>query len=99
MKGLKGKRVLVTGGASGIGAATARRFVEEGSTTAILDRDEAAGKTFAQELPELVEALVCDVAGRRHPARGGTRGALRASGFTLEMRVPRQLPMSNSQQN
>ena len=62
MKGLKGKRVLVTGGASGIGAATARRFVEEGSTTAILDRDEAAGKTFAQELPELVEALVCDVA-------------------------------------
>ena len=62
MKGLKGKRVLVTGGASGIGAATARRFVEEGSTTAILDRDETAGKTFARELPELVEALVCDVA-------------------------------------
>ena len=62
MKGLKGKRVVVTGGASGIGAATARRFVEEGATTAILDRDEAAGKRLSRELPRLVEALVCDVA-------------------------------------
>jgi len=61
MRGLRGKRVLVTGGASGIGAATARRFLQEGATTAILDRDEAAGKELARELPELAQALVCDV--------------------------------------
>jgi NAD(P)-dependent dehydrogenase (short-subunit alcohol dehydrogenase family) len=31
MRGLRGKRVVVSGGSSGIGAATARRFLEEGS--------------------------------------------------------------------
>lgn len=64
MRGLEGKRVLVTGGASGIGAATARRFLEEGARTAILDRDEVAGKKMAGELPDLSGALVCDVANR-----------------------------------
>lgn len=42
MRGLKGKRVAITGGGSGIGAATAARFLEEGSAVAILDRDEKA---------------------------------------------------------
>jgi len=64
MRGLEGKRVLVTGGASGIGAATARRFLEEGARTAILDRDEVAGKKMAGELSDLSGALVCDVANR-----------------------------------
>ncbi len=61
MRGLTGKRILITGGASGIGAATARRFLEEGARTAILDRDEEAGRKFAQELPELAGSIVCDV--------------------------------------
>ena len=39
MRGLKAKRVLITGGASGIGAATAARFLEEGSVVCVLDRD------------------------------------------------------------
>ena len=45
MRGLKDKRVVITGGASGIGAATAARFLEEGARVVILDRDEAGLRT------------------------------------------------------
>jgi NAD(P)-dependent dehydrogenase (short-subunit alcohol dehydrogenase family) len=38
---LKGRRAIVTGAASGIGRATAIRFVEEGAHVALLDRDPA----------------------------------------------------------
>jgi NAD(P)-dependent dehydrogenase (short-subunit alcohol dehydrogenase family) len=41
MRGLKDKRVLITGGAGGIGQATARRFLEEGCRVIVLDRDRA----------------------------------------------------------
>ena len=39
MRGLKGKRVIVTGGASGIGQATAARFLDEGCKVCVIDRD------------------------------------------------------------
>jgi NAD(P)-dependent dehydrogenase (short-subunit alcohol dehydrogenase family) len=42
MRGLKDKRVLFTGGASGIGDATAARFLEEGARVCVIDRDDAA---------------------------------------------------------
>ena len=44
---LKGKRVMVTGAASGIGLATAQRFLDEDARVFIVDWDEAAlGKTL-----------------------------------------------------
>ncbi|HET9409217.1 MAG TPA: SDR family oxidoreductase [Candidatus Sulfotelmatobacter sp.] len=61
MRGLKDKRVLITGGASGIGAATAGRFLEEGSRVCILDRDARACEQSRQQLPELSEAIIADV--------------------------------------
>jgi NAD(P)-dependent dehydrogenase (short-subunit alcohol dehydrogenase family) len=61
MRGLKDKRVLITGGASGIGAATAARFLEEGSRVCILDRDADAGARIKHELPALGEAIIADV--------------------------------------
>jgi meso-butanediol dehydrogenase/(S,S)-butanediol dehydrogenase/diacetyl reductase len=61
MRGLKDKRVLITGGASGIGAATAARFLEEGSQVCVLDRDAVACKHIKHELPALGEAIIADV--------------------------------------
>jgi NAD(P)-dependent dehydrogenase (short-subunit alcohol dehydrogenase family) len=62
MRGLEGKRVLVTGGAGGIGTATCRRFLEEGSRVVALDRDAAGLERLAGELPgvETVQADVTD---------------------------------------
>jgi len=60
MRGLDGKRVLVTGGAGGIGSATCRRFLEEGSRVIALDRDAAGLERLAAELPG-VETAMADV--------------------------------------
>ncbi len=43
MRGLRGKRVVVTGGTSGIGEATCRRFAEEGARVASIAVDDADG--------------------------------------------------------
>jgi len=62
MKGLSGKRALVTGGASGIGAATAKRFLEEGCQVAVLDRDPESQQRLETELPSLAGVYEADVA-------------------------------------
>lgn len=42
---LRGKAAIVTGGGSGIGAAITRRFVDEGASVVVFDRDRAAEDT------------------------------------------------------
>ena len=56
---LAGRRVLITGGASGIGAATARLFAAEGAKVAVLDRQQAAAQAVADEIGGL--ALAVDI--------------------------------------
>lgn len=50
MKRFQGKTVFVTGGATGIGFATARRFAEEGASVAIMGRRASVGEQAAHEL-------------------------------------------------
>jgi len=63
------KTVLVTGAASGIGLAAARRFLDEGARVVMLDIDEVALKEAAAGLPEdRVLVQVGDTADRQTAA-------------------------------
>jgi meso-butanediol dehydrogenase/(S,S)-butanediol dehydrogenase/diacetyl reductase len=62
VKGLEGKRVVVTGGTSGIGEATSRRFIEEGARVVALAVGEAEVATAPSRVRGLIAALHCDVA-------------------------------------
>lgn len=58
---LRGSTALVTGGASGLGAATARAVVEAGGRVVIADLNDEAGRALAAELGEAARFARCDV--------------------------------------
>lgn len=58
---LTNKRVVITGGASGIGHATASRFADEGARVAIIDRDSTALDRSRCELPGVGIFICADV--------------------------------------
>lgn len=62
---LRGKRAVVTGGASGIGAAVARLFQQSGAAVVVLDLDgdKAAGmaKSISEGAEPAAQAVGCDV--------------------------------------
>ena len=61
MPRVEGKVVLVSGGASGIGAATARLVAQEGGKAILADRDEAKGRALAAELGGAAQFVALDV--------------------------------------
>ena len=61
MKNLEGKIALVTGGSSGIGLATAKRFLDEGAHVVITGRRESELKDAATLIKKNVTTVVGDV--------------------------------------
>jgi NAD(P)-dependent dehydrogenase (short-subunit alcohol dehydrogenase family) len=85
MRGLRDKRVLISGGSSGIGLATAQRFLEEGSRVFLagLDGGEVASALDGLRRSGEVSGLACDVSlegdvARMVDAAPAPRGAIRS---------------------
>ncbi|MNK67051.1 Levodione reductase [compost metagenome] len=58
MKRFEGKVAYVTGGASGLGAATAKRLAEEGAAVVVADVNEEGAKALAATLPNALALRV-----------------------------------------
>ncbi|XP_031104672.1 (-)-isopiperitenol/(-)-carveol dehydrogenase, mitochondrial-like [Ipomoea triloba] len=64
-KKLAGKVAIITGGASGLGEATARLFAEQGATVVIADVQEEKGRQVAESMGSFHHFVKCDVSDER----------------------------------
>jgi 3-oxoacyl-[acyl-carrier protein] reductase len=71
---LAGRTAIVTGGASGLGAATVRAFLREGARVMIADIDGDRAGALAAELGDAAASVVCD-----HTDRAQTEAAVAAT--------------------
>ncbi len=62
MRGISGKRVLITGAASGIGRVTAQRFYDEGATLLLCDLKPLEQTDLAAAFPERLHYVAANVA-------------------------------------
>jgi 3-oxoacyl-[acyl-carrier protein] reductase len=74
MNRLKGKVAIVTGGASGLGEATVRRFHAEGAQVVIADINDERGRALMAELGSNIFFIHCD-----HTIRGNCKDAVAAT--------------------
>ena len=93
---LDGKTVLVSGGASGLGGATAEMVVQNGGNVVILDINDTAGRTQAERLGNRARFVKTDVASDADVQRavdtatetfGAVHGAVNAAGIGVAERV------------
>ena len=92
---LKGLSIAITGGASGLGLATARRVVDAGGTVTLIDLPTSNGADVAAELGDAAVFAPADVTDADQFAaaldvaheRGGLRGVVHCAGAGRKMRV------------
>jgi NAD(P)-dependent dehydrogenase (short-subunit alcohol dehydrogenase family) len=91
---IRGVSAVVTGGASGLGAATARMLAANGAKVAVLDVNEADAQTVAKEIGGI--ALACDVSdaasaeaavARAREAHGAARILVNCAGIAPAARI------------
>jgi NAD(P)-dependent dehydrogenase (short-subunit alcohol dehydrogenase family) len=93
---LDGRNFLISGGASGLGAACARRFAAAGARVVVADLNAAAGEQLASEIGDnarYVRADVTDESSVQHAVNsavqsfGGLHGAINCAGIGLAQRT------------
>lgn len=86
---IKNKVFIVTGGASGLGAGTARMLVEHGAKVVLADVQDAAGESLAKELGQVY--VHCDVTQETDGQRAVA--AATALGSLSDLSIARALPL------
>ncbi|MGH3449797.1 MAG: SDR family NAD(P)-dependent oxidoreductase [Haloechinothrix sp.] len=92
---LEGLTTAITGGASGLGLAAARRLVKAGGTVTLIDLPGSAGAEIAAELGESAQFTPADVTDAEQfaaaldvaDARGGLRGLIHCAGAGRRLRL------------
>ncbi len=93
---ISGRTVMITGGASGLGAATARLFARQGAHVVIADLNQEAGQALAEELAPRARYVSVDVTNEDQvqaavetavQAFGGLHGLVNCAGIAIAERV------------
>lgn len=92
---LKGISTAVTGGASGLGLATARRLADAGAQVTLIDLPHSEGAAAAKELGSAAQFAAADITDPEQFAaaldvadeRGGLRGIVHCAGAGRRMRI------------
>jgi NAD(P)-dependent dehydrogenase (short-subunit alcohol dehydrogenase family) len=80
---IQGKSAVVTGGASGLGAATVRMLVAQGARVTIADINDQAGSALAQELGANVAFVKTDVTQEKDIAAAMQQAVTRHGGLHI----------------
>jgi len=89
---IKGSSIVVTGGASGLGAATVEMIVAQGGKVVIADMNEELGLALAERLGDAAKFTLCDVSNGEHAQKtidlaisefGGIHGVVNCAGIAI----------------
>ena len=89
---IKGSSIVVTGGASGLGAATVEMIVAQGGKAVIADMNEELGLALAERLGDAAKFTLCDVSNEEHAQKtiglaisefGSIHGVVNCAGIAI----------------